>query len=230
LFPLSLQEMNPQFLLTADGSHTLYLKELDETYHSRNGALQESLHIFIGAGLHEILKTKQRIRIMEIGFGTGLNAILTFMETLKLNFKCSYCAVEATPLPFSLINELNYLDWMDEETKRIFKMLHACESGQTVELSGGMEFCCHHFKLEDFNCSPPGFDLVYFDAFAPEKQPEMWTEEVFKKIYDCMNDGGMLVTYSSKGDVKRTLRKVGFEVKRLEGPPGKKHIVRAVKN
>ncbi len=224
--------MLPEIIKTEDGSHSLYIKELDEHYHSIHGAVQESRHVFIEAGLKHFISGAAlpvEIKILEIGLGTGLNALLTFIEAEKSASHIYYTAVEAYPLSIDLAGQLNYIDCLNaEKYQSVFNAVHSCEWDKPVMLSN--QFTIRKIKntiqqaiLEN------KYDLIYFDAFGPPVQPEMWIEEVFAKIYAAMADKGYLVTYCAKGEVKRTLKKVGFAVESLKGPPGKREMVRAQK-
>jgi len=213
---------------TGDGSLSIFSHDFGETYHSINGAINESLHIFIDCGFKCI--DKQEIRILEIGFGTGLNAFLTYLEAQKLQKIVCYTAIELFPLPECIYELLNYVELIEPTKALIFKKLHEVAWDEEVEIEEGfainkirtdlVSYCFANDKL---------FDLVYFDAFAPDTQPEMWTHEIFEKIYKTVAAGGILTTYSSKGTVKQNLRNAGFKVNRLKGPTGKRHILRAEK-
>jgi tRNA U34 5-methylaminomethyl-2-thiouridine-forming methyltransferase MnmC len=226
----------PQLQLTKDGSHTLFNDQINESYHSSNGALQESLHVFIEAGLKAQLEnfSNKSIQILELGFGTGLNAILSYIECNKHNIACGYNGIECYPLGSSLIEQLNYSDWMNEDEKYIFKLLHTCNWNEKIDLNDRFSLQKIPIKIEDIANHQPSkmtnyFDLVYMDAFDPAKQPELWKVEVFITLYQIMKDGAYIVTYSSKGDVKRAMREAGFKVERLPGPIGKRHMLRGRK-
>ena len=215
-----------QIKKTIDGSCTLYNSDIGENYHSLNGAIQESEHVFINAGLKQI--SLDRVKIFEVGFGTGLNTFLSYIENLKSNIQIEYFGIEKYPVEKSLINELNYSELISPENHNIFEKLHECKWNKEIEIS-------ENFRLKkieaDFNeyILNTTFDLIYFDAFAPDKQPDMWSQENFNKLFKSLNKGGILVTYSSKGMVKQNLRNAGFKVQRLQGPPGKRHMLRAIK-
>ena len=200
--------MEKELQITADGSHTLYIPAMDEHYHSVNGALQESRHIFIEAGLHA--QEKYFIRIVEVGFGTGLNAFLTLKDVeLSQAHHIDYHTVELYPLPLDTIRALNYGELIWPERKELFLALHEAEWNTPVS---------------------DDIDLIYFDAFAPEKQPEMWNQEIYNRLYAHTAPGGVIVTYCAKGEVRRGMQAAGFEMSRLPGPPGKRHILRGIKN
>ena len=215
-----------QPIKTDDGSDSLYLPHLDEHYHSTKGAIQESEHIFINAGFSFI--KKDTISILEIGMGTGLNVLLTMIASASRSIKIEYTTLEKYPLPYEIYSKLNYPERLPMQSKELFEQIHSSEWDTPVEIASG--FVLHKIEADLLTWKPQTkFDLVYFDAFGPDKQPEMWQPEIFEKIYDGLNDNGVLVTYSAKGDVRRGLQNAGFMVTKLQGPPGKKHITRAVK-
>lgn len=217
-----------QLKITSDGSHTLFLPSLDETYHSTHGAIQEAKHVFIKAGLEYVKKKK--LNILEIGFGTGLNTFLTMLKASSLNLKISYTSLEAFPLELELINQLNYTSELNSSEKEVekFKCLHEAEWESYQEITPHFGLNKQKVKLDDFVATQQ-FDLIYFDAFGPRVQPEMWTTSIFKKMYNCLSEGGVLVTYCAKGSVKRGLKNVGFKLESLPGPPGKREMTRALK-
>lgn len=225
-----------QLLRTKDNSFTLYNPQLDETYHSRHGALQESLYVFIKQGLHHYLENTnaKEINILEVGFGTGLNALLTYLEFEKLNLKTNYYSLEPYPIPKEIVDQLEYpkVLSLNEEEKTIFHQLH---DGSFIKEKSDAQF---QFKLLKNSFSEPidkaigkeiHFDLIYFDAFAPDKQPDLWTRPVLEKCNELLKPSGIWVTYCAKGAVKRNLKTVGFNVETLPGPPGKREMIRAIK-
>ncbi len=216
-----------KIIQTNDGSNSLFSEKFGEQYHSIHGALQESMHVFIEAGLDHC--KKKSIKILEIGFGTGLNAILSFQESLARNLTIEYTAIELYPVDLRDIQQLNYFEFLNIESKKAFTYLHQYNWNKNMKLSN--HFSIHKIDA-DFNTYifKDQYDLIYFDAFAPEVQPEMWSKENFEKLYHTLNKDGILTTYSSKGLVKNNLREAGFLVKRLPGPKGKRHILRATKN
>lgn len=227
---------NHEILITADGSHTLFHEELNETYHSKNGALQESLHVFIQNGLVSFLNKNpiETIHIFEVGFGTGLNAFLTLKEAMSRNIKIKYTCLEAFPLSINTINQLNYLNEENDNLKSLFEKMHLCNWNEWIEINEHFSIYKMENKLEQITSNnllqiSNQFDIIYFDAFAPDKQPELWTTSIFKTIFDSMKTESIFVTYSAKGDVKRALREAGFIVKRLAGPVGKRHMICALK-
>ena len=212
---------------TADGSYTLYVPELDEHYHSVKGALTESQHIFIDMGLKH--STVPSPRILEIGLGTGLNCFLTLLTAEETERNIHYTGIERYPLDMETISKLDYPSLIHKGHETDYFAIHQTPWEKDVELSPW--FTLH--KLEgDFTCYTfdKGYDIIYFDAFAPEKQPEMWEQSLFDKLYHVLNEGGILTTYCAKGVVRRMLQTAGFKVERLPGPPGgKREILRATK-
>lgn len=213
---------------TADGSYTLYVPELDEHYHSVKGALTESKHIFIDMGLkHSPITTPH---ILEIGFGTGLNCILSLLEANKSQRHIHYTGIERYPLKDELIRKLDYPSIIGREHEANYFAIHQAPWGKDIVMSKW--FTLH--KIEgDFTCHifENSYDIIYFDAFAPEKQPEMWEQSLFDYLYQILNEDGILTTYCAKGIVRRMLQAADFMVERLPGPPGgKREILRATKN
>lgn len=221
----------PELVVTGDGSHSLYVEELNEHYHSTHGAIQESVHVFIEAGFADYVnraKDTSVVKILEVGFGTGLNAFLTAIESEKTQQKTAYTSYEAYPISIDVVNTLNYPALISIAKIELFKALHIAEWENTVLISPYFQLQKIHGKVES-TLNEPRFNIIYFDAFAPEKQPELWTEELFQRMFDVLENNGRLVTYCAKGVVKRTLKKVGFLVESLPGPPGKREMVRAIK-
>jgi len=214
--------------ITEDGSHTLFIPSLDETYHSSHGAIQESMHVFIAAGL-KYIKNKE-IKILEVGFGTGLNAFLTLLEANKSETSINYISLEAFPLEMSLVKQLNYTSELKLEGNvvALYNRLHEVEWESLQHITNEFKLKKLKIKLDCFKASEK-FDIIYFDAFAPQFQPEMWTVNVFEKMYNCLNNNGVLVTYCAKGIVKRALKEVGFKIESIPGPPGKREMTRAHK-
>ncbi|WP_300726575.1 tRNA (5-methylaminomethyl-2-thiouridine)(34)-methyltransferase MnmD [uncultured Bacteroides sp.] len=212
---------------TDDGSYTLYVPELEEHYHSIKGALTESEHIFINMGMKHF--RGDDVRILEIGFGTGLNAFLTLLEADKEGRNVYYSSIERYPIPLETVEKLQYPELICPERADDFNALHKAAWNTDVHITSRFtlnkiedDFTTYRFK--------PGYDVIYFDAFAPEKQPEMWNQELFDALYGCLNKGGVLTTYCAKGVVRRMLQASGFTVERLPGPPGgKREILRATK-
>jgi tRNA U34 5-methylaminomethyl-2-thiouridine-forming methyltransferase MnmC len=217
--------MNKELILTEDGSHTLYLPNIDECYHSSHGAIQESKHIFIEAGLKQCAKTE--ITILEVGFGTGLNALLASIWAEKSGTKVKYITLEKFPLELESSLALNYATILEENTK-YFTNIHSAAWNNWKRIHSNFEI----LKIEADFCHyqhDTNYDIVFFDAFSPDKQAEMWSLEQFEKIYNHCNQNAIMTTYCAKGIVRRTLQKAGFVVERLAGPPGKREILRARK-
>ncbi len=217
---------------TKDGSHTLFVPELNEHYHSTHGAIQESGHIYINAGLNYC--DKQTVNLLEIGFGTGLNAFMTLLDSEKKNRKVNYTTFELYPLPVINAEKLNYSRILAPPTQNeVFISLHTSPWNTPPTEITPPDFTLNKLlidvqELPDFRPHQT-FDVIYYDAFAPEKQPEMWTQEIFDTLYSLSNCGAVLTTYCAKGSVRRMLQVSGFFVERLPGPPGKREIIRAVK-
>ena len=216
---------NPVF--TSDGSHTLFNPRTGEHYHSTFGAVTESEHIFIHAGLDALAVELKQIRILEIGLGTGLNALLALRWAEKYNKPIDYFAVEAFPLGQQVLSKLNYAEILNIDSE-MFAAIHRAKN-KKVQLSNYFTMSFEQITLQDVVFPTAYFDLVFFDAFSPEVQAEMWTEECFMKIAQSMKRGGVLTTYSCKGTVKRALKAAGFQIEKLPGPPGKREFLRAVK-
>jgi tRNA U34 5-methylaminomethyl-2-thiouridine-forming methyltransferase MnmC len=208
--------------ITADGSHTLFLAELDEYYHSMNGAALESRHVYINAGLNRC--EKEQIQVLELGFGTGLNALLTALEAEKRKIEALYTTLEKYPLPPQITGKLNY----SSLNENLFQAIHAAEWGKNCCITSSffLRKIKTDFKDYDYSGNP---DVVYYDAFAPDKQPEVWSQKIFDALYRSMPTGGILTTYCAKGTIRRMMLQSGFTVERLPGPPGKREMLRAGK-
>ena len=221
--------MERKIIETSDGSKSLYLPEFDETYHSRHGALQEAFHVFIRSGL-DLFEEGSEVSILEMGFGTGLNCFITWLEAQRRNLKVHYCGLEAFPVSIEMALELDYPDALGHaESRAVFERMHRSPWDQTIELDKNFHLRKAKGLFSDFN-EKAAYDLIYFDAFGPRVQPELWTEAVFEKMYQALGRKGILVTYSAKGSVRRALQAVGFAVERLPGPPGKREMLRATKD
>jgi tRNA U34 5-methylaminomethyl-2-thiouridine-forming methyltransferase MnmC len=201
---------------TADGSFTLFIPEVEETYHSTHGAVQESLHVFIESGLKAC--EKDAIRILEVGLGTGLNAALTLEYATK---KIHYCALEPYPLSKEILNELAASRFNQVEMK-----FHESNVGEWISLREDFSFVRMEVGLEEFH-SAEKFDVIYYDAFGPRVEPGLWTLERMQQCFELLNESGIFVTYCAKGEVRRNLQAAGFVVERLPGPPGKREMLRA---
>ena len=212
---------------TEDGSPTIYLPELDEHYHSVHGAIQESSHIFIQAGLRSL--PAGHIRILEVGFGTGLNAFLTLLETFNSpDLSIEYFTVERYPLSTDITEQLDYPHLLAPDRADLFAALHRAPWDKPVNITPA--FTLHKIEGDIATVPlPDDINLIYFDAFAPEKQPEMWQQPIFDRIASHTSPQGVVVTYCAKGDVRRGWQAAGFRMEKLAGPPGKRHILRGTK-
>ncbi|WP_432670078.1 tRNA (5-methylaminomethyl-2-thiouridine)(34)-methyltransferase MnmD [Flavobacterium sp. SM2513] len=219
--------MKREIVQTSDGSTTIFLPDWNENYHSKHGAIQEAKHVFIKNGFAQF--DQKEISILEIGFGTGLNAFITFLEAKKANIKVNYSGVEAYPVDFNEIAQMNYVGELQAtDFEAEFQKMHASEWNENVKISN--DFCLtkrqqFFIEIEDVE----QFDLIYFDAFGYRVQPELWSTEIFQKMFTALKPGGVLVTYAARGVVKRSMIEVGFTVEKLEGPPGKREMFRASK-
>ncbi|MFT5387818.1 MAG: tRNA U34 5-methylaminomethyl-2-thiouridine-forming methyltransferase MnmC [Candidatus Omnitrophota bacterium] len=213
-------------IITDDGSSSFYNKTLDETYHSRHGAIQESMHVFIKHGL--IHCSKKEIRIFEMGLGTGLNVLLSALNQ-PLETKISYTVVEKNPLSEDLVVDINYDKCLEDvRAKEFLFKIHASPWGVSLPLKDNFSVTKHKNDFLEYSSSKP-FDIIYYDAFAPRVQPYLWDEKAFECIDKLSHDGTIFVTYCAKGSVRRTLESIGFEVERLAGPPGKREMLRGIK-
>jgi tRNA U34 5-methylaminomethyl-2-thiouridine-forming methyltransferase MnmC len=223
-----------QIVITEDGSPTFFLPALNITYHSRHGAIRESNHIFISAGLEYFFCERKNlpdrsINIFEMGFGTGLNALLTLQFAIEKHQEIFYEAIEAYPLSTDEFLQLNYSDIISNKLTESFKKLHQCNWNETIKINDTFSFKKNKTDLTDFSTTHQ-FHLIFFDAFDPNTQPGLWTATIFEKLYNMLFPGGILVTYCSKGAVRRAMQAAGFTVEKLKGPPGKREMVRARKN
>jgi tRNA U34 5-methylaminomethyl-2-thiouridine-forming methyltransferase MnmC len=215
--------------LTSDGSHTIFVPDLNEHYHSVYGAINESRHIFTEAGLNFVSQRSEKINILEIGFGTGLNALLSYIEAEKKSLFINYSSIELFPLNEDVYSKLNYTELIKyQNINDIFLKLHQCPWDQEVAFSEYFSLMKMKMSLLDYSPENQKFDLIYFDAFGPDVQPEMWSLDVFKKMALSLKKGGVLVTYSTKGIVKRNLKEAGFSIEKLPGPVGKREILRGI--
>jgi len=213
-----------QIVSTKDGSQTILNEALGSTYHSRHGALTESQHVFIAKGLEKVLESGMtEITILEMGFGTGLNTLLTAIIAAERNIQINYHALELFPLPESVWMEYQLPDEL-AENRALFESLHREDWNKEVSINTNFSITKHHISLLDFDPSAK-FDLVYYDAFEPETQPELWTQDVFEKLDNWMNPKGILTTYCCKGYVRRNMLGAGFEVTKVPGPPGKREMI-----
>lgn len=222
--------MKRELVKTKDGSHSFYVPELDEHYHSKHGSIAESKHIFINAGLKEAIRLKDSIDLLEIGLGTGLNVLLTALELKSIGMQkhVEMTSIEAFPITENEVKQLNYIDVLGEDSL-LFEKIHNLPWNAKQKLTDNLDLLKVHAQLEDYTFHSQ-FDVIYFDAFAPEKQAELWEEEIFTKLYNQLRNNGILVTYCVKGVIKRRLKSIGFEIEKLAGPPGgKREMLRAQK-
>ncbi|MDC1105136.1 tRNA (5-methylaminomethyl-2-thiouridine)(34)-methyltransferase MnmD [Prolixibacteraceae bacterium] len=214
---------------TEDGSVTLFIPELDEHYHSIHGAVQESNHVFIDAGFcHASLNS---LVVLEAGFGTGLNALLTYFEAERAGKQIHFISMEKYPLVAKEYNGLNYGHIVDEDSgEEVLQKLHHAAWGEKVNISDFFSITKLHIDMKDMVWNElPAIDLVYYDAFAPDKQPDLWSDELFRSVVDVMTKDGILTTYCAKGVVRRSLQSAGLSMERLPGPPGKREMLRGIK-
>lgn len=216
--------MKRELRVTEDGSHTLYLPEMDEPYHSIHGAIQESRHVFLAHGL--LTLDKSSLNILEIGFGTGLNALLTLAEGQKRGLIINYHTVEKYPLDYEEFSQINFENFIEGVHPGSLMKLHEAPWEEKVPITETFTITKEKSDFRTMKASR-SLDLVYFDAFAPQKQPHLWTEEIFRTISEAVAPGGVLVTYTCKGSVRRALTSCGFEVTKVPGPPGKREMIRA---
>jgi tRNA U34 5-methylaminomethyl-2-thiouridine-forming methyltransferase MnmC len=213
---------------TQDGSHSIFSEQFDVSYHSKYGAIQESRHVFIDAGLRHQISRKKDISVLDIGFGTGLNALLTYLETRYTAIEITYEAVEAYPLDLTTALSLNYPEILGIGSDNTFHKLHSSEWETLINISETFSFKKRKQFFQDVN-DQQKFDVIYFDAFAPNSQPELWEAPLLTKMYAALKNNGILVTYCAKGAVKRALKSIGFTVESLPGPPGKREMTRGMK-
>lgn len=221
--------MKREFLTTGDGSITIHLPDWDEQYHSKHGAIAEARHVFIKTGLHHFLAENpcDKISIMEIGFGTGLNALITVSEIERLGISCNYLGIEAYPVSAEEVSKLNYPE-KTEISAALFQQLHDASWEEKVPITPFFSLTKRKQFFSEIS-EEKSINLIYFDAFGARVQPELWTEEIFGSMHTALKTDGVLVTYAAKGSVRRAMQVVGFKVERLPGPPGKREMLRATK-
>jgi tRNA U34 5-methylaminomethyl-2-thiouridine-forming methyltransferase MnmC len=221
-----------QFVKTKDNSFTLFNPELNETYHSIHGAITESKHVFIKNGLKCFFENKNiaSVHVLEIGFGTGLNALLSYLFCIEQQKSLHYISYEPFSLSTDIVKQINYTQQLNanKDVEDFFLGLHVNKGNifRSSNFAIDIKVIESHYQQSVISEKA---DVIFFDAFAPNKHAEMWLPEVFSKCYNELNDLGILVTYCAKGEVKRTLKSVGFKVETLAGPPGKREMIRAVK-
>jgi tRNA U34 5-methylaminomethyl-2-thiouridine-forming methyltransferase MnmC len=222
IFPVDLE-----LIQTADGSFSLYRKDIEETYHSRHGARQESMHVFIKMGLLPALSARSELHLFEVGFGTGLNALLTFLEVSRIGATVYYHALEPFPIDQKLIEDWSAL--LPDQEKDLLLKMHQLDWGKWEEVSSGFFLFKEKCSLQEVKLDNQSKHLIYFDAFGPRAQEDMWKLELFEKLAHAMAHQGIFVTYCAKGQVRRDLEAVGLTTERLAGPPGKREMLRAQK-
>ena len=224
--------MKRKIITTSDGSKTIHIEEWNEQYHSKHGAIQEAKHVFLKHGLlfcFETFKSNNNaIHILEIGFGTGLNAFLTLIEAKKLNINIEYTGVEAYPVKDNEIQQLNYPGLISKTHTDKFNNIHEVSWDEFHQMSSNFKLKKEEQKFQNISYQNQ-FNIIYFDAFGARVQPELWTETIFKIMYKALKINGVLVTYAAKGSVRRAMQAVGFSVEKLPGPPGKREMLRAIK-
>ena len=218
--------MKSKLVITNDGSHSIFNPEVNETYHSKHGAIVEAEYIFIRHGFSAL--NKKKLTILEIGFGTGLNALLTLQKATQKKVTVNYHTMELYPVNKDKYKKLNFTDLIGMEKDDLLD-LHQSEWEKECQITDYFKLTKSKTSLENYT-SKTKFDIIYFDAFSPEKQPELWTDIIFKKMHEYLKEDGFLVTYCAKGVVKRTMKAVGFEIIVLDGPPGKRQMTRANKS
>ncbi|MGL2964214.1 tRNA (5-methylaminomethyl-2-thiouridine)(34)-methyltransferase MnmD [Flavobacterium sp. RSB2_4_14] len=227
--------MKREIIMTNDGSTTIHLPEWNESYHSKHGAIQEAYHVFIKNGFslfegHELLRTGEAkpISILEIGFGTGLNAFITYVEALKSNQGINYVGVEAYPVSFDEASQMNYINQIADDQSAIFEMMHNTVWNVRNQITPHFSLTKRQQFFQDIKDTNV-FDLIYFDAFGFRVQPELWSDLIFQKMYEALKPNGILVTYACRTSIKNAMLLAGFSVEKLPGAPGKREMLRATK-
>ena len=219
--------MKREIIQTQDGSVTIHLPEMKESYHSKFGAIREAYHVFIQNGL--TLTKGKPISILEIGFGTGLNAFITYLESLRTEQEINYTGVEAYPVEMNEVRLLNYVEQLEVTVlKPDFLKMHEIPWNDSYDINDKFSLTKRKQYFSDI-CDENTFDLIYFDAFGFHAQPELWSPEIFKKMYKALKNNGVLVTYACRTSIKKAMIEAGFETEKLPGPPGKREMLRAYK-
>ena len=214
-------------MITADGSNSIFIAEMNESYHSMHGAIQEADHVFISNGLAHV--ESEKVRVFELGFGTGLNAILSLDYGLKSGKQIQYDAIDAYPVENKVIEQLNYTSLIEGDYKSEFDRMHYSEWDENIEIMKHFKLRKIHYRIQDHKFRKERYNIIYFDAFGPKAQPDMWLPEVLNKMYEALTKGGMLLTYCAQGQFRLNLRSIGFKVEILKGPPGKREMTRAIR-
>lgn len=224
--------MKRKIITTSDGSKTIQIEDWNEQYHSIHGAIQEANHVFLKHGLlffcSEKSSNSEPVAILEIGFGTGLNAFLTLIEAEKLNLNIDYLGIEAYPVELEEIQQLNYVELISEEHQENFEELHSVTWETSHHITSNFKLEKQKKFFQDIDVKNQ-FNIIYFDAFGARVQPDLWTEQIFTIMFNALKADGILVTYAAKGSVRRAMQAVGFIVDRLPGPPGKREMLRGTK-
>lgn len=219
--------MKQTLFITNDGSTSIRLDELDETYHSKHGAIQEAYHVFIKNGLS--LFEGRSVSVLEIGFGTGLNALITLKEAQNLKQTIDYVGIEAHPVSFDMIVQMNYVQQLDQDNlKSGFELMHHSGWQKRIAITPDFSLIKEKKLFQEIN-NENQFDLIYFDAFGFRVQPELWSVEIFQKMYKALKKDGVLVTYACRTSIKNAMKECGFTVEKLPGAPGKREMLRAFK-
>ena len=218
--------MKKHLVTTADGSSSIYIPEMDEHYHSSNGAIQEALHVFLKNGIKRF--EAKDLTIFELGFGTGLNALISMIHSSSSR-KVNYHSIEAYPVESELIKGINYCQIIGDKYQESFSLLHSCDWENVHQITSDFSFKKIHSKIEDYQLQENYYDIIFYDAFGPKAQSEMWEIDILEKMYAGLKKGGELVTYCAQGQFKRNLKAIGFEVIALPGPPGKREMTIGVK-
>jgi len=218
--------MKREIIITEDGSSSIFIPEMDETYHSTHGSIQEAAHVFLKNGIQRT--EKEELSIFEIGFGTGLNALISLIHSSERQ-KIKYHSIEAFPVEEELMQQINYCSILGEEYKAEFVKMHSVEWGSEHQISPSFSLLKIHEKLENHSVKNNSYDIIFFDAFGPRAQAEMWSEIILEKMYKGLKKGGFLTTYCAQGQFKRNLKAVGFRVEAIPGPPGKREMTLAWK-
>ena len=223
-------KLDRKIIITDDGSKTIHIENWDEQYHSKHGAIREADHVFLKNGFFHCLKKNnyKNLSILEVGFGTGLNAFMTYLEADKLQQYVNYTGVEGYPVSKAEIDQLNYAELLAPDHSEEFIKMHDDPWALQIQISPCFSLTKRRQFFSDITDSNT-YDLIYFDAFGSRVQPELWTEPVFKIMFRALKDQGVLVTYSAKGSARRAMVACGFKIERLQGPPGKRHMLRATK-
>lgn len=224
-------KLKREIIKTADGSTTIHIPDWNEQYHSKHGAINEANHVFIAMGFTHYLKSNviPNLKILEIGFGTGLNTFITFLKGEQQRQGVEYVGVEAYPVSYAEAKQMNYVEALNVKDKElIFEKIHQSPWEKSIALNSSFTLVKRQQFFKDIQ-DKNAFHLIYFDAFGARVQPELWTVSIFKKMFEALRVNGVLVTYAAKGSVRRAMQEVGFMVERLPGPPGKREMLRATK-